>query len=52
MNLYVTNLRKMRQFYRMVYYKVSDESLPTVTVLAVGVKVRDQIRVGGETLKL
>lgn len=35
-----------------VYYEVSNESLPTVTILAVGVKVRDQIRIGGETLKI
>jgi mRNA-degrading endonuclease RelE of RelBE toxin-antitoxin system len=35
-----------------VYYEVSDEPRPTVTVLAIGVKHRDLIRIGGETIKL
>ena len=35
-----------------VYYEVSDESLPTVTILAVGIKERDRVRIGGEGIKL
>jgi mRNA-degrading endonuclease RelE of RelBE toxin-antitoxin system len=35
-----------------VYYEVSDEPQPTVTVLAIGVKERDRLRIGGEIIKL
>ena len=35
-----------------VYYEVSDEPEPTVTVLAIGVKERDRVRIGGEIIKL
>ena len=35
-----------------VYYEVSDEPQPTVTVLAIGVKERDRVRIGGEIIKL
>jgi mRNA-degrading endonuclease RelE of RelBE toxin-antitoxin system len=35
-----------------VYYEIGDEPRPTVTVLAIGVKHRDRIRIGGEIIKL
>lgn len=35
-----------------VYYEVSDEPRPTVTVLAIGVKERERVRIGGEIIKL
>jgi len=35
-----------------VYYEVSNEPQPTVTVLAIGIKVRDRVRIGGEIIKL
>ena len=35
-----------------VYYEVSDEPQPTVAVLAIGVKERDRVRIGGEIIKL
>jgi len=35
-----------------VYYEVSDDPEPTVVVLAVGIKDRDRVRIGGETVKL
>jgi mRNA-degrading endonuclease RelE of RelBE toxin-antitoxin system len=35
-----------------VYYEISDESRATVTILAVGVKERDRVRIGGEGIKL
>ena len=35
-----------------VYYEVSDEPQPTVTVLAIGIKERDRVRIGGEIIKL
>jgi len=35
-----------------VYYEVSDESVPTVTILAVGIKERDRVRIGREGIKL
>jgi mRNA-degrading endonuclease RelE of RelBE toxin-antitoxin system len=35
-----------------VYYEVSDEPQPTVTVLAIGIKERDRVRIGGEMIKL
>jgi len=35
-----------------VYYEVNDDPEPTVVVLAVGIKDRDRVRVGGETVKL
>jgi mRNA-degrading endonuclease RelE of RelBE toxin-antitoxin system len=35
-----------------VYYEVSDEPQPRVTVLAIGVKERDRVRIGGEIIKL
>ena len=31
-----------------VYYEVSDEPQPTVTVLAIGIKERERLLVGGE----
>ena len=35
-----------------VYYEVSDEPQRTVTVLAIGVKERDRVRIGGEIIRL
>jgi hypothetical protein len=35
-----------------VYYGISDEPRATVTILAVGVKERDRVRIGGEGIKL
>ena len=35
-----------------VYYEVSNEPQPTVTVLAIGIKERDRVRIGGEIIKL
>ena len=35
-----------------VYYETKDEPEPTVRVLAIGIKERDQIRIGGERFKL
>ena len=35
-----------------VYCETKDEPEPTVTVLAIGIKERDQIRIGGERFKL
>jgi mRNA-degrading endonuclease RelE of RelBE toxin-antitoxin system len=35
-----------------VYYEISDEPRATVTILAVGVKERDRVRIGGEGIKL
>ena len=35
-----------------VYYELSDEPQPTVTVLAIGIKERDLVRIGGERIKL
>jgi hypothetical protein len=35
-----------------VYYEVKDEPDPVVTVLAVGVKERNVIRIGGEEVDL
>ena len=35
-----------------VYYEVSEESEPTVTILAVGIKEREQVLIGGERIKL
>jgi hypothetical protein len=35
-----------------VHYEVSDEPQPTVTVLAIGVKERDRVRIGGEIIEL
>jgi len=35
-----------------VYYEVSDEPQPTVTVLAIGIKERNRVRIGGEMIKL
>jgi hypothetical protein len=35
-----------------VYYEVKDEPDRKVTILAVGVKERDRIRIGGERIKL
>jgi mRNA-degrading endonuclease RelE of RelBE toxin-antitoxin system len=35
-----------------VYYEVSDEPQPRVTVLAIGIKERDRVRIGGEIIKL
>jgi hypothetical protein len=35
-----------------VYYEVGDEPQPAVTVLAIGVKERDRVRIGGEIIKL
>lgn len=35
-----------------VYYEVRDEAQPTVMVLAVGLKERDRIRIGGERIEL
>jgi mRNA-degrading endonuclease RelE of RelBE toxin-antitoxin system len=35
-----------------VYYEVKDDPEPTVVVLAVGIKDRDRVRIGGETVKL
>ena len=35
-----------------VYYEVNDDPEPTVVVLAVGIKDRDRVRIGGETVKL
>ena len=35
-----------------VYYEVNDDPERTVVVLAVGIKDRDQVRIGRETVKL
>ena len=35
-----------------VYYEVKREPKPTVTILAVGIKERNQVRIGGEIIKL
>jgi len=35
-----------------VYYEVNDDPERTVVVLAVGIKDRDRVRIGGETVKL
>jgi len=35
-----------------VYYEVKDEPDQAVTILAIGVKERDRIRIGRETIKL
>ena len=35
-----------------VYYETKDEPEPTVTILAIGIKERDQVRIGGERFKL
>jgi mRNA-degrading endonuclease RelE of RelBE toxin-antitoxin system len=35
-----------------VYYEVKGEPEPTVTILAIGIKERDQVRIGGEKIKL
>ena len=35
-----------------VYYEVNDDPEPTVVVLAVGIKDRDRVRIGAETVKL
>lgn len=35
-----------------VYYEVNDHPESTVVVLAVGIKDRDRVRIGGETVKL
>ena len=35
-----------------VYHEVKNELVPVVTVLAVGVKERNQVRIGGERVKL
>jgi len=35
-----------------VYYKVEESPKPIVYVLAIGVKERDQVRVGGEAITL
>ena len=35
-----------------VYYEVNDDPQPTVVVLAVGIKDRDRVRIGGEPVKL
>lgn len=35
-----------------VYYEVIEGDEPTVAVLAVGIKERDQVRIGGERIRL
>jgi len=35
-----------------VYYEVKEEPEPAVTILAIGVKERERVRIGGETIKL
>ena len=35
-----------------VYYETKDEPEPVVTILAIGIKERDQVRIGGESFKL
>jgi len=35
-----------------VYYEMNDDPEPMVVVLAVGIKDRDRVRIGGETVKL
>jgi len=35
-----------------VYYDVEDEPEPVVLVLAVGIKERNQVRIGGEVIEL
>jgi mRNA-degrading endonuclease RelE of RelBE toxin-antitoxin system len=35
-----------------VYYEISEEPEATVTILAIGVKERNQVRIGGEIIKL
>ena len=35
-----------------VYYETKDEPEPTVSILAIGIKERDQVRIGGERFKL
>ena len=34
------------------YYEVSDEYAATVTVLAIGIKERSRVKIGGEVIKL
>jgi mRNA-degrading endonuclease RelE of RelBE toxin-antitoxin system len=35
-----------------VYYEAKDKPEPTVTILAIGIKERDLVRIGGERIKL
>ncbi len=35
-----------------VYYDVEEEPQPRVTILAIGVKVRNKVRIGRETVEL
>jgi len=35
-----------------VYYEAKGEPEPTVTILAIGIKERDLVRIGGERIKL
>ena len=35
-----------------VYYDVEDAPEPTVVILAIGVKLRDRVRIGGEEIEL
>jgi len=35
-----------------VYYEISEEPEATVTILAIGVKERNRVRIGGEIIKL
>ena len=35
-----------------VYYEVTDEPERTVTILAIGIKERNEVRIGGERIKL
>jgi mRNA-degrading endonuclease RelE of RelBE toxin-antitoxin system len=35
-----------------VYYDIAEDPEPMVTVLAIGIKVRDRVRIGGEEVDL
>jgi mRNA-degrading endonuclease RelE of RelBE toxin-antitoxin system len=35
-----------------VYYEISEEPEATVTILAIGVKERNRVQIGGEIIKL
>jgi mRNA-degrading endonuclease RelE of RelBE toxin-antitoxin system len=35
-----------------VYYEINDAPEAKVTILAIGIKERDRVRIGGETIKL
>ena len=35
-----------------VYYEIHDAPEPKVTILAIGIKEKDRVRIGGETIKI